>query len=362
MKKALMSLVTLALAAGSFVPSQAQSGPKVIQRSVIMNTNDHGNYWPDPNKEPIYGKAAWTPNNLNLNFLVEGPLGPGSKLSMEFLKPDGKPWVSVNCMTPELEAGQVASIEECDDIDEKKALPVTGMIGMLIRLKNELEGTNTVLYKGRLKVGTYTAKIGKTVQHFIDEDWRLPTAYVTIDRGHDEYVPPLIAYFWFKGRNISSGDLVAYLYHNGKQIAINTDNNGSAQQIVERNANLEPGDPKKDYSYQLWNFYFTSVRGWAQNASNYNLDVWHMLDRNPGNYEIKVLRKGKLARVASFSVGGDGKIVAPGSVELDGANNDRILIPTKVVGDTDGAWDKAAYKTEIYYGNPGPGTSGILAP
>lgn len=30
----------------------------------------------------------------------------------------------------------------------------------------------------------------------------------------------------------------------------------------------------------------------------------------------------------------------------------RIVVPTQVVGETDGQWDHNAWKTEMFYGNP----------
>lgn len=355
-------LATACMSLSLLSPSQAQQGPKVVQRSLTLSTNDQGRFWPDPKKEPIYGKAAWIPNRLGMSFLVVGPVTSGSQFSLEFLKPDGKPWVSVNCRTPELEAGEVDEIKGCDDIPETMAQPAVGFVPIQIRLKNELEGVNAILYKGRLKVTTYLDKYKKQTQHVTDEDWRVPMAFVTVDQGNDESNPPLIAYFWFKSRSLTGSDLIAQLNYNGKQIALSSDLGGSAHQVIEQTQNLEPLDPKQDHSYQLYNFYFSKVRGWVHKGQNYDVKSWHQLDKNPGNYEIKVLYKGQLVRQATFSVGSDGKITAPGSVEKDGAGNDRILIPTKVLGSLDGVWDRAAYKTEIYYGNPGPQTSGILAP
>lgn len=362
MRKLFLAFSSLALAATGLVSSvQAQSGPKVVQRSVILNVNEIGRYWPDPKKEPVYNKAAWIPYHLYLNFQVVGPLAPGSMLSMEFLKPDGKPWVSTNCQTPELDEGAVEEIK-CDSIDETKAIPMTGNFGVKIRLKNELEDINTELFKGRMKVITYNDKYNKKPQHAVNEDWRVPLAYVSIDKAYDEERPIVISHFWFKHRDLNSNDLTAYLFYNGKQVAISTDGSTTAQNVIDRDANLEPADPKQDYSYQLWKFIFMNARGYAHNTENFSSENWHVLDQNPGNYEIKVLHKGKLVRTASFSVGPDGQIVVPGSVEKDTAGNDRILIPTKVSGAVDVAWDKAAYKTEVYYGNPGPATSGVLAP
>ena len=32
--------------------------------------------------------------------------------------------------------------------------------------------------------------------------------------------------------------------------------------------------------------------------------------------------------------------------------SDRVIVPVQIIGDQDGAWDKAAWKTEAFYGNP----------
>ncbi|HEV7473994.1 MAG TPA: hypothetical protein VGN90_08095 [Pyrinomonadaceae bacterium] len=30
----------------------------------------------------------------------------------------------------------------------------------------------------------------------------------------------------------------------------------------------------------------------------------------------------------------------------------RVIVPVQVIGDQDGTWDKTAWKTESFYGNP----------
>lgn len=360
MRKALCFMMPLL--ASLVTQAGAAQGPTVVQRSLILNTYDHGRYWPDPNKEPVYGKPAWTPNNLNLDFLVEGPLSAGSHLTLEFLRPDGKLWVSSSCKTPAIEAGKVDNIE-CEDIDEHKALPMTGMFGIQIRQVNELEGINSVIYKGRFKVGSYVSKYAdKSVNHYIDEDWRLPVAHVALNESADANAPILYSYFWFKGRDVDGDNMVAHLFREGKAVAISSDFGGRAQSSYERHSNLEPKDPKQDYSYEYWYFAFTKVRGFVNNTGSMDPSQWFLLNQNPGNYEIKVLHKGALVRHASFTVGADGRIVAKGSAEKDGNGNTRVLIPTKVLGTIDGVWDKNAYKTEVYYGNANAQTAGILAP
>jgi hypothetical protein len=79
---------------------------------------------------------------------------------------------------------------------------------------------------------------------------------------------------------------------------------------------------------------------------------------NPGNYEVKVLILGHLARSIKF------KVSANGSLEggVDSANTlgtDRVVVPVQVLGDSGGTWDRNAWKTDAFYGNP---LAGFVAP
>jgi len=52
-----------------------------------------------------------------------------------------------------------------------------------------------------------------------------------------------------------------------------------------------------------------------------------------------------------FTVGADGKFDNGIS-----ANNklgiNRVIVPVQIIGDQDGQWDRAAWQTEAFYGNP----------
>jgi len=37
----------------------------------------------------------------------------------------------------------------------------------------------------------------------------------------------------------------------------------------------------------------------------------------------------------------------------------RVVVPAQIIGDLDGQWDRNAYKTDAFYGNP---LSGFVAP
>ena len=75
-------------------------------------------------------------------------------------------------------------------------------------------------------------------------------------------------------------------------------------------------------------------------------------DKHPGDYEVKLLRLGNLCRSLKFTVGADGKIVDPGIGAANHLGSPWILFPTQPIGDRDGAYDKEAYKTAAFYGNP----------
>ena len=62
----------------------------------------------------------------------------------------------------------------------------------------------------------------------------------------------------------------------------------------------------------MWTFQFAKVRGYNKDTSANRYEGVFFLDKNPGEYEIKVLRQQKLARSAAFTVGADGRIVDNG--------------------------------------------------
>ena len=88
---------------------------------------------------------------------------------------------------------------------------------------------------------------------------------------------------------------------------------------------------------------------------------YHTLDKNPGEYEVKVLWKNELVRTMKFTVGPDGKITDNGLARtnaiigldpINGRDTKRVVIPVTVLGTQDGKWDRNAWKTEAFFGNP----------
>lgn len=356
----ILTAASLMLVFSGPAPATAAAGPQVVMRSLIMNVDNKDHYWADPNKDAVTSKPAWLPHSDFLYFLLEGPYS-GGKLSMEFLKPDGKTWLTTEC-TPEassLTDGQVTDVS-CNNFLDKQAIPTTGLFTFKIHL--DQGGTRTDLVKGRFKIVPYQDKESKQMQFGIDEDWRVPIGAVSLNDMTEPSQPTFDAFFWFKQRDLDFEQLKATLYLDGKPVGVNTDEYQNANLVKSRKNLSQPADHKQDLSYELWKFHFEDVRGSLTNDSDNPEGKWYVLAQHPGHYELKVTYGGKLVRNARFNVGADGKISAPGLAEKDGYGNRRILVPTQISGDLDFPWDKAAYQTEFYYGNPGPQSSGILAP
>ena len=113
------------------------------------------------------------------------------------------------------------------------------------------------------------------------------------------------------------------------------------------------------YGYCLRKFSFQNAMLWDKGQYCAPNCTYFPMWKNPGEYEIKVLRNGKLARSAKFSFGSDYKIVDTGIGTQNSLGTLRIVVPAAILGDTDGTWDKNAWKEDAFYGNP---LSGFVAP
>jgi hypothetical protein len=86
-------------------------------------------------------------------------------------------------------------------------------------------------------------------------------------------------------------------------------------------------------------------------------DVVEKLSKAPGEYEIKVLQEGRLTRTAKFTVAEDGSF-DNGIASANKLGSDTVIVPFKVLVDL-APWDKLAWKTDAFYGNPLTGFTAI---
>lgn len=352
---AIASIIIVMIAfAGSAV--DAIAGPSIYKQSVTIRAWRFTSYWRNQKADsPEWDTWSWVPQ---LSFQLHGPIAGGSQLRVEYSFPDGKPWFWHNLPTPELEADRwsvVATGSENRDLYEKMATLVTGQFGYTISMTNELSGTNEVLMKGKFKVGKVHVGIASRpheFEYYVDQDWRLPIGQVWLDVGEDETSPPINIGVWLRGKWLNS-KLTGYLMYNGKAIS-NTDIDGGG---VGRDIELlTVGNRDEDPAWTRAVCTYYTVRGKRGSSL---VDGIHYLSENPGEYELKLLYSGKLVRALKFTVGPDGSIVDSGVGTEPHPQGTLYLAPVKIVGDLDGKWDKNAWKSDAYYGNPYAGFEAI---
>lgn len=364
-KKLLTSFVTSTiLLSMASLPSLAENDKtKVLKHSITVTNNKFLRYWKNPKaKEPEYNYWTWSPR---ITFDVQGPTTAGSQIYVEYYLPNGKLWQSVNCETKELQPLEIQRII-VGDLDEKKGIVDKGTLKFVIKMKNELEGKNETLYSGtyrveKFHVGNNLAQFKNQFEFYVDHDWTLPLSYLYFNTLDNKEAPRLNFATWFKGEE-DSINLSAYLYYQDKLIASTKKGNGKFADFAggvvgdyfsnRYFSAMTPG-LEKNPQWRMWNFAFYYTLGYIldEGGSN-NYEDMHNLAKNTGNYEIKILRKGKLVRSAKFTVGEDGKVVSQNALnEFTIRGEDLFLIPVKILADLDGKWNKDAWKKEMFYGN-----------
>ncbi len=352
-----IAVLFLVLASGPLLAANAQ-GPNILKRTVVVTPHRFLRWWKVPTAaEPVYDTWSWAPK---IRFAINGPVASGSQIYVDFETADGKLWFSQRMQTPTLEADFWEDVKNAEDMDfdqlEKKAITATtGTFGFKIRLKNALAGADTVLFSGKYKISTYAPdqKIpeyrGKK-EFYIDEDWRLPMAWLWMNPVDNEDGPIMNAQIWFKNSE-NNDNIEAFLFYNGKQIASN--------RSLSTEDTLTNGVDERPYRYTLRTFYFATVR--TANGGSIP-DAYRdafFIDKNPGDYEIKVLRNGELTRSLKFTVGPDKTIADNGIVKINKIGGIRMLTPIKIVGPADGKFSSAAWQTDAFYGNPLAGFTAV---
>jgi hypothetical protein len=295
-----------------------------------------------------FEKPGWVPA---IEYRVNGPIASGSNISVEFTLPGKSPWVTFECRPDETEKGG-SWTGECggETVSNEKAVEYTGVVGFTIRLRNELSATNLTLFTGKAKVAKTPppAKSGPNYhatssEYYVDDDWRLPIGYLFFekDNGHSNQ-PFLHVLFWYRG---NPADIESHLYYQGKDIAkCKVAGNGPSD-----------WNPKKA-QWSLANCQFLGVYPSAPGqGEGYSPNF--ALNKNPGDYEVKALLVGHLARSIKFTVDASGKF-DNGIATANKLGSDRVIVPVQIIGNQE-TWDQTAWKTSAFYGSP---LTGFTAP
>src|SRR5438552_4638209 len=315
-----------------------------------------------------YDVWSWVPK---IEYRVNGPITSGSQLYVEFTLPTG-PWLKFDCKTEETQKG-FSSKTECGarEIPEDKGITYIGPVNFSIRMRNELAGGDQTLFTGKMKVAKVHSneEAPNAANHFVyyvDHDWNLPIGYVFYERNDNwnegdplRWSRPSFNFaFWMRGE--TSGFAEAHLFHGGKEVGkmyyegkeIGTPSCSGKE--VENNPNQTTAPDSPKFIWTRWKCTFTSVRPWNKTGEK-NQSIFgptYLFNENPGEYEIKVMYQGHLIRSLKFAVDAEGKLVDNGIATANKLGTDRVIVPVQIIGDSDGPWDRMAWKTDAFYGNP----------
>jgi hypothetical protein len=145
----------------------------------------------------------------------------------------------------------------------------------------------------------------------------------------------------------SSDNLSAYLFYNGKQIS--STKMGGQGSAGDARPIIHDGDDSHELRWELWRFSFVNARAFADPSAYPNALI---LSKNPGNYEIKVLMDGELARAAAFTIGADGMFVNNGVADKNGFGALGLVMPVRIIPTKEKIGNLTNWKTDAFYGNP----------
>jgi hypothetical protein len=320
----LLGLATAPLAAGEITVARDTLRPKVDARSCTMN--DDG------------CKAGDMILYPQLECEINGALPSGAQPWVEFRVAGKKPL--------RMDAG----VDDVFNMENRNKIYVgnltesvhgfvfpakipAGSMEFTIGIRNELTESNDVIFEGKFDYEKRLAGAGneETAEVLVNDDWKLPIGYLytTKDRG-------LHVVTWYRGR---PGGVQTFLFKDGVEVA---KNEGCGIGDV---SNFDP----THFMYWEVDCELVGVYGDAESARN-GYEPNYDLSANPGNYEIKCLAGGKLARVIKFTVNADGSF-DNGIARANQLGSERVIVPVEVRMDVP-TWNKTAYKTAAYYGHP----------
>lgn len=347
---ALIPFALLASPLGSLGTSASvQDQPGIIKTSLHVTArtlNFHGknsNMW------------SWIPL---FRFSLTRARNSGDQHYIEYTLP-GVPALKFDC-----ELNRNGDGFECGgrSIPEDKGSIYTGTVNFAIKVRNDLQGTNAAVFTGRMKVAKACTNpicpntAGEWV-YYVDNDWNLPIGHIYYNMEEPDY-PTFNVAFWLRG---STYVVQPHLFYQGKDISVSVTDGVQmgkpmCRPMVENHPTHRPHDMIGGAKWTRMDCEFPIVKGWDNKGEN-RKEIFKMAE-NPGEYEVKLLWNNKLARSIKFTVGPNGKI-DNGIATANKLGTGRVMVPVAIIGDQDGLWDRAAWKTEAFYGNP---LTGFTAP
>jgi hypothetical protein len=320
----------------------------LLKNTVYVQARTHNEYWKMPN-QPNY--SSWIPmtkfsqfydNEKQLNYTVE------------YFNPDGSLWFGEKLEQGFRSAEWTVSFNSSNPYErlKTKSTVATGVYSFKITNQDSKE----VIYQGKFKVGKFSTENGREQKNkfdfFVEHDWLLPFGIVGLSRDNLEVGGvQLEVSVWLKGM-VNADDLEGRVFYQGQQIALSRDQfekNGVAdfdERTTEFAAPFSPQHTWKRWLFTWHNFRFDNNGTFRR--ENYPNAFY--ADKNPGEYTIKIYRKGTQIRELSFSIGSDGRFKPPEYSNQIPQPHNRLIFPVKIIGAE--KWDSVSWKTGAFYGNP----------
>ncbi len=326
--------------------------PLLVRDSVYIQAVTGSDYWKTPNVK----QTSWVPH---VRFTVFYDWKESLNYTAEYFNPDGSPWFS-----EPLEQGRPAADltvtsqstrDRPDTILNTKSTIATGLFG--IKITNT--ATGEIAFQGKFKVGKYPIQFSRETknEYYVDHDWLMPIGTVSFHFSNftssDIGVNfPVEVSMWFK-KSLGDTDhgLEGRLFYKGQQIATTKPNGREDRASAFGNLSGEL------HHWRRWEFQWSDRSDREINVDNGgsyhrdNMPKAFFVDKNPGEYTVKVFQKGVQVREAKFTVGTDGRVVDGGYQKPGYLTYHKVLIPVTVIGASE-KWNSAAWKTEAFYGNP----------
>ena len=282
---------------------------------------------------------------------------------MEFTVPGMGPWVKFDCKTGEIPKGRSWKTEGgARDIPEEKGITYTGPVQFAIRMRNELAGGDATLFTGTANVekvhsNEHGPKAASKFVYYVNQDWNLPIGYVylTPDEVYAGKRTRFNVAFWVRGDAVN---FQPHLFYGGKEVgklSFKGEEVGKAgcdSEVEDTTTHFVDDSVPQKAKWTRVRCSFPNV--WGVDKTGEKPGVFgppHLLSANPGEYEVKVLWNNHLARSIKFTVGAEGKFDNPIAASNKLGNN-RVIVPVQIIGDQDGQWNRGAWKTDAFYGNP----------
>jgi hypothetical protein len=299
--------------------------------------------------------SSWVPslsfdlfydNKIDVNYVAE------------YSNPDGSSWFteeldhSTYDPAPETGTTNYHSKDAFNNL-QTKSTAATGTFG--IKITNH--DTGEVAFQGKFKVDKFrwddNLQDKNKFDFFVAHDWLLPIGYVGFNEnmGFDIGAKPIDVSVWLKG-SIDRNDLEARVFFKGRQIAT-TANDGGVVNRTEEIGTEHSIYTTDVHDWKLWHFEWTKTFVY-ENSGQFNHANYpdaFFADKNPGDYIVKIFRKGVQVRELQFSIGPDSRIVDGGYQKPMTLTEYKVIVSVKVIGATE-KWNAMAWQTDAFYGNP----------